>query len=108
MSLRQITLSLLRQGADTMPDDSDANVVKIIIGEDGHIPLLIRQSMAEIAAGLAVEQFPTAFGRVADRAGVSRDEMVEGRIERNQRPFVGCYGAQQILFVHGPAKGPRK
>ncbi len=61
--------------------------------------------MAEVATGLGVEQFPTAFGRVADGVGLSRDEMVEGRIERSQRPFVLCNGAQHILLVHGPAEG---
>jgi len=68
MSLRQITLCLLRQGADMVTEDSDANVVKIIISKDGYVPLLVRQSMTEITAGLGIEQFPTAFGRVASPA----------------------------------------
>jgi pimeloyl-ACP methyl ester carboxylesterase len=42
---------------------------------------------------------------VADGAGVSRDEMVVGRIERDQRPLIGCNGAQHILLVHAMAEG---
>ena len=91
-----------------MPEDSDANIVKIVISEDGYIPLLVRQSMAEITAGLGIEQFPTAFGRVADRVCIASDEMVEGRVERNQSAFVGCNGAQHILFVHAPTESLHK
>src|SRR6476659_3172535 len=101
-------LCLQRQGADTMPEDSDANIVKIVIGEDRYIPPFVRQSMAEVAAGLAIEEFPTPFGRVADSVCVSGDEMVEGRIERDQRPFVGCKGAQHILFIYSPTEGLHK
>jgi hypothetical protein len=61
-----------------MPNNSNPNVVKIIIDEEGHIPLIVRQSMAFLAASLGVEQFPAAFGRVADDAGFSSDETVEG------------------------------
>ena len=52
-----------------------------VVGEDGYIPLTVRQSMAEVAAGLGIEQFPAAFGRVAYGVGVSSHELVEGRIE---------------------------
>jgi hypothetical protein len=69
-------LSLLRQGADTMPEDSNPDIVKIVIGEDGDIPMIVRQRMAEIATRLGIEQFPTALGRVADGIGVSSDEMI--------------------------------
>ena len=60
--------------------------------------------MAEVATGLGIEQFPTAFGRVTDGVGLSGDEMIEGGIEGSQRPFVRCNGAQHILLVHGPAE----
>src|SRR5262249_4694949 len=103
MSLRQLTLSLLRQGGYVMPENSDANVVKIVIHEERCIPLIVGQSMAEVATGLGVEQFPPAFGRVADGVGVSGDEMVEGRIEGRERPLVGCDGAEHVLLVHAPA-----
>src|SRR5260370_21937985 len=88
-----------------MPEDSDPNVVKIIIHEKSLMPLVVRQSMAFVTAGLGIEQFQTTFGRVAEGAGVSRDEMVVGRIERSQRLFVGCNGAQHILLVHATAEG---
>ena len=55
------------------------------IGEDG-APAVVRQSMARGCSGLAIKEFPTPSGRVADSVCVSGDEMVEGRIERNQRP----------------------
>src|SRR5262249_41182716 len=108
LSLRQLPLSLLRQRADTMPEDSDANVVKIVVNKKGCIPLIIRQSMAKETTGLAIEQFPTAFGRLADDVYLSCDEMVEGGIERSQRLFVGYNGAQEILLVHIPVEGLRE
>src|ERR1700761_4406448 len=81
ISLRQLALSLLRQGSDAMPEDSDANVMKIVVDEEGCIPLILGQSMAEVTTSLGIEQFPTAFGRVADGVCISRNEMVERGIE---------------------------
>jgi hypothetical protein len=57
-SLRQLGLCLLRQGGHVMPEDADANVVKIVIHEEGCIRLIVRQSVAELATSLTVEQFP--------------------------------------------------
>src|SRR6516162_321165 len=94
LSPRQRHLRLLRQRADKMPEDSDANVVKIVVNKKSRIPLIIRQSMAKETTGLAIEQLPTAFSRLADDVYLSCDEMVEGGIERSQRLFVGCNGAQ--------------
>src|SRR4029077_8679146 len=81
MSLRKLMLGLLRQRTDAVSENPDPNVVKIVIGEDRDISLIIRQRVTKIAAGLGVEQFPTAFGRVTDGIGVSSDEVVERRIE---------------------------
>jgi hypothetical protein len=81
ISLRQLALSLLRQGSDAMPEDSDANVMKIVVDGEGCIPLILGQRMAEVTTGLGIEQFPTAFGRVADGVCLSRDKMVERGIE---------------------------
>src|SRR6201999_3881308 len=105
MSLRQLALSLLRQGDHAMAEDADTDVMKIVVHEESCIRLVARQSVAEVATGLGVEQPPTALGRVADGVGVSGDEMVEGRIEGSQGPFVRSNGAQHILLVHGPAEG---
>src|SRR5262249_34273487 len=80
MSLRQLALGLLCQRGYVMPQDSDANVMKIVIDEERRVRLIVGQSMAEEATGLGVEQLPPAFGRVADGVGVSADEMVEGTI----------------------------
>ena len=68
-----------------MPDDPDTDVVKIIVGKDRDIPLIVSQSVTQITAGLAVERFPAALRRIADRILVARDEMIEWRIERNER-----------------------
>jgi hypothetical protein len=35
-----------------MPEDADANVVKIVIHEEGCVRLIVRQSMTEVATGL--------------------------------------------------------
>ena len=64
-----------------MPEDPDANVVKIAIDEEGCIPLIVGQSMAEVATGLSIGQFPTTFGRVADGIGLPGNEMVERGVE---------------------------
>jgi hypothetical protein len=55
MSLRQLALGLLRQRGYVMPYDSDADVVKIVIDEEGCIPLIVGQSMAEMV--LVTTQF---------------------------------------------------
>jgi len=47
-----------------MPEDLDANVVKIIIHEEGYIPLMSVKAMAEVATGLGVETFPTTSSRL--------------------------------------------
>ena len=79
--LRQLALGLLRQRADIMPKDADADIVKIVIHEEGRVSLIIRQSVAELATGFGIEQFPTAFGEVIDGVCLSGDEMIEGQIE---------------------------
>src|SRR6266436_5622770 len=52
-----------------MPEDSDPDVVKIVIHEKSLMPLIVRQGMAFVTAGLGIEQFQTMLGRVADGAG---------------------------------------
>jgi hypothetical protein len=64
-----------------MPNDANANVMKIVVGKNRNVPLLIGQSVAQIAARLCVEQFPTALGRIAYSILVSGYEMIEGRVE---------------------------
>jgi hypothetical protein len=78
MSLRKLMFRLLCQRTNTMSEDSDADVMKVIVGKRRYIALVVRQGMAEVAAGLGIEQFPAAFGRVADSIGVPGDETVEG------------------------------
>src|SRR3989454_10939054 len=82
-----------------MPDDADADVVEVVVGEGGGIPLLLAQRMALVAAGAGVEELPAALGGVVDGRGVARDEAIERRVERQLRAFVGGDGAQQIAGV---------
>ena len=76
--------------------------------------------MAEVATGLGIEQFPTAFGRVTDGVRVSRDEMIEGRIkEASVRSYaamalsISCSftalpkGLQEFSLVILVARDPR-
>ena|SRR6516162_971390 len=86
-----------------MAEDSDADVVKIVIHQEGRIRLIVRQSMAEVATGLGVEQFPTALGRVADGVGVSSYEIYPGSFAQatywgiNSLTFTNAKG--QSVFV---------
>ena len=64
-----------------MPENTDANVMKIVVDEEGCIWLIVRQRMAEVTTGLGIEQIPTALGRVADGVCLSCDEMVKRGIE---------------------------
>jgi hypothetical protein len=74
MAQRQVALGLLRQRADAVPEDADADVVKIIVHEKRRIPMIVRQSVAAIAAGLAVEQFPAALRRTQAARQLQRHE----------------------------------
>src|SRR6202140_4439377 len=47
---------------------------------------------------------PPPLGRLVDRLLVARDEAVEGRIERGQRPFVRRDRRDQVLAVRRPAE----
>jgi hypothetical protein len=81
-----------------MPEDPDTNVVKIAVDEEGCIPLILGQNVAEVAAGLGIEQFPTAFGRVADGVCLSHDEMVNDRMIGIAR-FHGLSTKTSILYL---------
>ena len=70
-------LRLAGQGDDVMPNDADADVVKVVVREVGNIPLGFRQSMALIAAGPCVEKLPAALGGVIDSVCVASDEVIE-------------------------------
>jgi hypothetical protein len=54
-----------------MPDDTDADIVKVIVREIGNVPLGFRQSMAFVAAGLAVEEFPAMPALAEGNAGAT-------------------------------------
>ena len=65
------------QRGNIMPDDADADVVKVVIDEVGDVALLLGQRVALIAAGLRVEKLPAASGRVIDGVLVTGDEVIE-------------------------------
>jgi hypothetical protein len=44
-----------------VPDDADADVMKVIVRKRCNVPLLFRQRVAFIAATLGVEKLPAAL-----------------------------------------------
>ena len=88
-----------------MPDDPDTDVVKIIVGKDRYIPLIVSQSTTQVTAGLAVERFPAALRRIADGILISCDEMIEWSIERNERALASGNSGEHVMLVHVPTKG---
>ena len=75
-------LGLTRQGDDVVPEDADADVVKVIVRKGCCIPLLFRQRVAFIAPAFRVEYLPAAFCRIIDGILIVRNEVIERRIER--------------------------
>jgi hypothetical protein len=57
-----------------MADDSDADIVEVVVGKDRDVALIVGQSVAQIAARLGVERIPSALGRIADRVLIAGDE----------------------------------
>jgi hypothetical protein len=72
---------LARQGDDVMPEDADADVVKVIVRKGCDVPLLFTQRMAFIAPAFRVEKLPAAFCRIIDGILLARNEVIERRIE---------------------------
>src|ERR1700724_2083408 len=95
-------LGLTRQGDDVVPEDADADVVKVIVRKGCYIPLLFRQRVAFIAPAFRVEYLPAAFCRIVDGILIARNEVIERRIERYQRPFVGGDCVHQIGAIGRP------
>src|SRR4051794_33960803 len=79
-----------------MADDSDADVVEVVVVEVGQIWQRTADRVTKIAARLPVEECPPTLGGVIDRILVAVDEAVERRVERKQRAFVRRDGAQQV------------
>lgn len=46
-----------------------------------------------------------ALGGVGNGVCLARNEMIEGRIERDEAPFIGGHRPQHVLPVHVPAEG---
>ncbi len=88
-----------RQRDHVVPDDPNADVVKVVVAEVGDVPLGLGQRMAFVAAAMGVEKLPAAFGRIVNGVLVTSDEMIERRIKRNLSTLIGCYGAHQIGAV---------
>src|SRR5207245_3900224 len=92
-------LGLTDQRHDVVPDDADADVVEVVVGEVGGVPRLLGQRMAFVAAGAGVEELPAAPGGAVDGRRVTSDEAIERGVERRLRALVGRDGAQQIAGV---------
>jgi hypothetical protein len=58
------------------------------------IPLIVRQSTAEVATGLGIEQFHPRLAESADGVCLSGDEMIEGRI--SEAASVRSYAAMAL------------
>src|SRR5208283_2358744 len=71
-----LLLSLTRQRDHIVSDDSNANVVKVVVCEVGGVPLFFRQCMAFVAASFGVEQFPASLGGLTDCVLVTSDEAI--------------------------------
>src|SRR5260370_13998524 len=97
-------LGLARQRDDVVSDNTDADVMKIVVSEDRDVPLGIRQRMTFIAAGLSVEECPTGLGGVVNGVLVAGDEVIEWRIKGYLSAFVGRDGAQQVGTIGRTAK----
>jgi hypothetical protein len=74
-------LGLSRQRDDIVPDDTDADVVKVVIREEGDVPLGFRQRVTFIATRLAVKELPAVLGRFVD--GVIPPAMKRSKGESN-------------------------
>src|SRR5947209_7981566 len=61
------------QRDDVVPDDADADVVKVVVREVGDVPPGFRQGMALVAVRLRVEQLPAAPGGITNRVLVPGD-----------------------------------
>ena len=84
--------------------DADANVVKVVVQEVGDVSFGIRQCVAFITEGLAVEELPAAPGSIIDGVLITRDKVIKRGIERDKRSFIGGDSTQQIAAVHWPAE----
>jgi hypothetical protein len=83
-------------------DDADADIVKVIVRKGCDVSLLFRERVTFIATALGIEELPAAPCGIVDGLLFARDKVVERRIERNLRPFVGSDGVYQIGAI-GPA-----
>ena len=72
---------LARQRDNVVSDDSDADVVKVVIDKVRDVPRRFRQRMAFIATTAGVKDLPAALGRFIDRVGVTGNEVIKRRIK---------------------------
>jgi hypothetical protein len=77
-----LSLRLTCQRNHVVPDNADADVVKIFIYKEGRIALVLTQSVAFVTTGLGIEKIPASFSGVADRGLVASHEVIERGIKR--------------------------
>jgi len=85
-----------------MPQDPDTDVMKVEVRKVGGV--LIYGRVATVTASPGVEKRPAALGSVVDGIRVTGDEMIEGRIKRDEGAFIGGDGAHNIEAVGGFVK----
>src|SRR5260370_27833853 len=85
-----------------MADDHDTDVMKLDIRKIGGV--LIYGGVAAVTVPSGVERRPAALGGVVDGIRVTGDEMIEGRIKRDEGAFIGGDSAHNIEGVSGLAE----
>ena len=78
---------LARKRDNVMPENTDADVVKVKVREVGGVH--IYGGMTAAAVPPRVEKHPAALGGGIDSIRVAGDETVEGRIKRDEGSFIG-------------------
>src|SRR5262249_57020056 len=97
-------LGLASQRHDIVPDDTDADIVKVVVGKIRDISLLFSQCVALVAAATCVKKLPTALGGVIDGVPVAGDKVIEGRVKRKLSSLVRRDGTEQVGPVGWSAK----
>src|SRR6266481_6166538 len=77
-----------------MPEDPDTDVMKPEVRKVAGV--LIYGGVAAVTVPPGVEKQPAALGGVVDSIRVTGDEMIEGRIKRDEGAFIGGDSAHNI------------
>src|SRR5262249_11807140 len=101
-------LGLASQRHDIMPDDTDADIVKVVVGKIRDISLLFSQCVALVAAATCVKKLPTALGGVIDGVPAAGKKVLEGRRKRTLSWLGRRGGPERAGRVGWSAKDAKK